>query len=59
MLVRLSFFIFGILYPVHRTRQFGNSARCWLTLQTDFELAVAERETGARIMAEVNPAEAA
>jgi addiction module HigA family antidote len=40
-------------------RYFGNSARFWLNLQTDFELAVAERETGARILAEVNPAEAA
>ncbi len=40
-------------------RYFGNSARFWLTLQTDFELAVAERETGARILTEVNPAEAA
>ncbi|KJV10777.1 XRE family transcriptional regulator [Elstera litoralis] len=40
-------------------RYFGNSARFWLNLQTDFELAVAERETGARILAEVSPAEAA
>ncbi len=40
-------------------RYFGNSARFWLNLQTDFELAVAERETGARIMVEVNPAAAA
>ncbi|MFY7778035.1 MAG: HigA family addiction module antitoxin [Elstera sp.] len=40
-------------------RYFGNNARFWLNLQTDFELAIAERETGARILAEVNPAEAA
>ncbi len=40
-------------------RYFGNSARFWLNLQTEFELANAERETGARILAEVNPAEAA
>lgn len=40
-------------------RYFGNSGRFWLNLQTDFELAVAERETGARILAEVSPAEAA
>ncbi|MEE4637576.1 MAG: HigA family addiction module antitoxin [Wenzhouxiangella sp.] len=32
---------------------FGNSARFWLNLQTSFELAVAERESGDRIAAEV------
>lgn len=32
---------------------FGNSARFWLNLQTSYELAVAERESGARIAAEV------
>lgn len=40
-------------------RFFGNSARFWLNLQTAFELAVAERETGSRIADEVRPAEAA
>jgi addiction module HigA family antidote len=34
-------------------RFFGNSARFWLNLQTSYELAVAEREIGARIEAEV------
>ncbi|MEE4639463.1 MAG: HigA family addiction module antitoxin, partial [Wenzhouxiangella sp.] len=32
---------------------FGNSARFWLNLQTSYELAVAERESGDRIAAEV------
>ncbi len=34
-------------------RFFGNSARFWLNLQTNYELAVAQRESGARIAAEV------
>ena len=34
-------------------RFFGNSPRFWLNLQTSYELAVAERESGARIAAEV------
>jgi len=34
-------------------RFFGNSARFWLNLQTSYELAVAEREHGAQIAAEV------
>jgi len=34
-------------------RFFGNNARFWLNLQTSYELAVAEREIGARIEAEV------
>jgi addiction module HigA family antidote len=34
-------------------RFFGNSARFWLNLQTSYELAVAERESGARIAEEV------
>jgi antitoxin HigA-1 len=38
------------------SRFFGGSARFWLNLQTAFELAVAERETGPRIAAEVKPA---
>ena len=36
-------------------RYFGNSARFWLNLQTAFELAVAERDTGAMIADEVKP----
>lgn len=40
-------------------RYFGNSARFWLNLQIAYELAVAERETGEKIAAEVTPAEAA
>ncbi len=32
---------------------FGNSARFWLNLQTSYELAVAQRESGERIAAEV------
>jgi antitoxin HigA-1 len=35
-------------------RFFGNSARFWLNLQTSYELAVAERDVGARIEAEVD-----
>jgi len=34
-------------------RSWGNSARFWLNLQTSYDLAVAEREPGARIAAEV------
>lgn len=37
-------------------RFFGNSPRFWLNLQTAYELAVAERETGDKIAAEVAPA---
>ena len=40
-------------------RYFGNNARFWLNLQTAYELAVAERETGQKIQDEVRPAEAA
>jgi antitoxin HigA-1 len=36
-------------------RYFGNSARFWLNLQTAYELAVAEREFGERVAAEVQP----
>lgn len=36
-------------------RFFGNSPRFWLNLQTAFELAVAEREIGSRVAAEVKP----
>jgi addiction module HigA family antidote len=37
-------------------RYFGNSARFWFNLQTAYELARAERETGERILSEVEPA---
>jgi addiction module HigA family antidote len=37
-------------------RYFGNSARFWMNLQTAYELAMAEREIGDRIAAEVEPA---
>ncbi|CDZ34894.1 Addiction module antidote protein HigA [Neorhizobium galegae bv. officinalis] len=40
-------------------RYFGNTARFWLDLQTAYELALAERENGARIAEEVKPSEAA
>ena len=36
-------------------RYFGNSARFWLNLQTAYELAVAERTIGDRVMSEVEP----
>lgn len=36
-------------------RYFDNSARFWLNLQTAYELAVAEKEIGARIASEVKP----
>jgi addiction module HigA family antidote len=37
-------------------RYFGNGGRFWLALQTRYDLAVAEQESGARIAAEVNAA---
>ena len=37
-------------------RYFGNSARFWLNLQTNYELATTEAELGERIAAEVAPA---
>ena len=36
-------------------RYFGNSARFWMNLQTNFELAIAERTIGERVIAEVAP----
>ena len=36
-------------------RYFGNSARFWMNLQTNFELSVTEREIGERVIAEVTP----
>lgn len=38
------------------SRFFGNSARFWLNLQSRYELAVAEREIGARIDSEIEMA---
>ncbi len=37
-------------------RYFGNSARFWLNLQTAYDLARSEAESGARIAAEIEPA---
>jgi addiction module HigA family antidote len=37
-------------------RYFGNSPRFWVNLQSRFDLAVAERDLGARIAAEVGGA---
>ena len=39
-------------------RHIGASARFWLNLQTAYELALADREIGARIAEEVKPAPA-
>ena len=39
-------------------RYFDNSPRFWLNLQTSYELAVAEKEIGERVAAEVDPAAA-
>jgi addiction module HigA family antidote len=36
-------------------RFFGNSARFWLKFQTAYELAIAEREIGNRVLSEVKP----
>ena len=38
------------------SRYFGNSARFWMNLQTRYDLAVAERDIGQKIDAEVNQA---
>lgn len=40
-------------------RYFSNCPRFWLNLQTTYELAVAERDIGARVEAEVQPEAAA
>ena len=40
-------------------RYFGNSARFWVNLQSNYELAVAQRETGKQIELEVLPADVA
>ena len=36
-------------------RYFGNEPRFWMNLQSAFELSVAEREIGERIIAEITP----
>ncbi len=40
-------------------RYFGNAPRFWMNLQTAYDLAVADREIGERIAAEVQAAPAA
>ena len=40
-------------------RYFGNSAQFWLDLQSQFDIAVIEREKGADISRRVRPADAA
>ncbi|WP_297900940.1 HigA family addiction module antitoxin [Metallibacterium sp.] len=40
-------------------RYFGNDARFWMNLQTDYELAEATRRFGKQVEAEVMPSEAA
>jgi addiction module HigA family antidote len=40
-------------------RYFGNSAQFWLDLQSQFDIAVVERERGAEISRRVRPADAA
>jgi len=37
-------------------RFFGNSARFWMNLQTTYELAIAERDIGQKVVEEVLPA---
>jgi addiction module HigA family antidote len=36
-------------------RYFGNEPRFWMNLQATYDLALAERESGARIAAEITP----
>lgn len=40
-------------------RYFGNSAQFWLDLQSQYEIAMVEREKGAEIAKRVRPADAA
>jgi len=40
-------------------RYFGNSAHFWLDLQSQYDIAVVERERGAEIAQRVRPADAA
>lgn len=39
-------------------RYFGNEARFWLNLQSNWELAAAERKMGEKIRAEITPSAA-
>src|ERR1700682_380108 len=45
--------------PSRLARYFGNSAQFWLDLQSQFDMAVVERERGAEITRRVWPADAA
>ena len=38
------------------SRYFGNSSRFWMNLQTKYELAIAERDIGPKISADVEQA---
>ena len=40
-------------------RYFGNSAQFWLDLQSQYDIAIVERERGAEILKRVHPADAA
>ena len=40
-------------------RYFGNSAQFWLDLQSQFDIALIERERGKEIMRRIRPADAA
>ena len=40
-------------------RYFGNSAQCWLDLQSQYDIALVEREKGGEIAKRVRPADAA
>src|SRR4051812_15296579 len=44
---------------VRLSRYFGNSAQFWLDLQSQYDIAVIEREKGADISRRVRPADAA
>jgi addiction module HigA family antidote len=44
---------------VRLARYFGNSAQFWLDLQSQFEIAVVEKERGSEISRRVRPADAA
>jgi antitoxin HigA-1 len=44
---------------VRLSRYFGNSAQFWLGLQSQYDIAVVERDRGAEIARRVRPADAA
>jgi addiction module HigA family antidote len=44
---------------VRLSRYFGNSAQFWLDLQSQFDIAVVERDRGVEITRRVRPADAA